>query len=414
MNGKAILILLAVLVSLTIGVVALTSHNAREVSLRKAQEAQPSTELTEGDIRQRIAGNNTFTLELYHVLEGEEGNLFFSPYSISASLGMVYCGARGGTYEEIGRSLHFSLPPAALCSVVAKLDDELGQGKELKIANSLWVEQRYRLKTSFLKLMPDAYGTEPHTVNFASSPESAREEINAWVKEETGGKINDLIPSGGVDSTTSLVLANAIHFQGTWQYRFQPLPEPVDFHLLDGTTAKAPVMSVTASLEYMEGEGYQAVVLPYEEGLSMLILVPDQGTFRAFQNSLSGEKLSSILTSLEEQTVTVTMPKYEYTSGFRLREALESLGMNSPFSCSANFSGMSNGPLQIDEVFHKTFIHVDEQGTEAAAATGITMARSLVRNISITVDHPFIFFIRDAATDAILFVGRVVSPQVKE
>jgi len=162
MNGKAILILLAVLVSLTIGVVALTSHNAREISLRKGQEAQLTTELTEGDIRQRIAGNNTFTLELYHVLEGEEGNLFFSPYSISASLGMVYCGARGGTYEEIGRSLHFSLPPAALCSVVAKLDDELGQGKELKIANSLWVEQRYRLKTSFLKLMPDAYGTEPH------------------------------------------------------------------------------------------------------------------------------------------------------------------------------------------------------------------------------------------------------------
>jgi serpin B len=391
---------------------ALTPHASREVNLLEGrEERQPSTELTEEDIHQHIAGNNTFALELYHVLEGEEGNLFFSPYSISASLGMAYCGARSRTYEEIGRTLHFSLPPAALSSVMAKLDEELGRGNELKIANSLWVEQSYRLKSSFLKLITDGYGTEPHTVNFASSPESAREEINSWVKRKTAGKIKDLIPSGGVDSTTSLVLANAIHFNGTWEYRFQPLPEPRDFHLLDGKTVKVPMMSVIASLKYACGNGFQALVLPYTGGMSMLLLVPDQGTFQTFQDSLSGEKIPSILISLEEQTVTVTMPKYEYASGFRLREALESLGMKDPFSPTANFSGMSNGPLQIDEVFHKAFVHVDEQGTEAAAATATTMSKGLVRSVSVNVDRPFIFLIRHDPTGTVLFIGRVINPE---
>ena len=407
MNGKTILILISVVAAVVVGVMVLKPHEKEPI----ATLVQPK--VTEQELRSHIAGNNTFALELYRVLATGDNNLFFSPYSISTSLGMAYCGARGKTKKEIGSALHFSLPPSAVSSAVATLNKELLRGNGLNMANSLWVQKGHPLTPSFMNIMKEGYGTPPHTVDFAASPTSAREKINAWVKEETAGKIEELIPSDAIDSTTSLVLANAIYFQGTWQYRFQPLPEPRDFHLLDGKTVKVPMMSVTASLKYARADGFQALVLPYTGGISMLLLVPDQEIFQTFQNSLSGEKLSSILTSLEEQTVTVTMPKFEYTSGFRLREALESLGMNSPFSCSANFSGMSNGPLQIDEVFHKAFVHVDEQGTEAAAATGTTMARSLVRKISITVDHPFIFFIRDEESGAILFVGRVVSPQIE-
>ena len=145
----------------------------------------------------------------------------------------------------------------------------------------------------------------------------------------------------------------------------------------------------------------------------MLLLVPNQGTFQTFQDSMSGKKIFSVLTYLEEQTVTVTMPKYEYASGFRLREALEFLGMKSPFFFSANFSGMSNGPLQINEVFHKAFIHVDEQGTEAAAVTATTMSKGLVRSISVNIDRPFIFLIQHAATGTIVFMGRVADPTQK-
>ena len=360
--------------------------------------------------REVVAGNNAFALELYRVLATGDNNLFFSPYSISTSLSMAYCGARGKTEEEMGSALHFSLPPSAVSSAVATLNKELLQGNGLNMANSLWVQKGYPLTASFINIMKEGYGASPHTVDFSSSPTFAREKINAWVKEQTAGKIEELIPVDGINSTTRLLLVNAIYFSGTWKYLFRALPRLEDFHLLDGTMVKIPMMSVTASVEYMQGEGYQAVVLPYEEGLSMLILVPDQGMFRAFQDSLSGEKVSSILMALEEQTITVTMPKFEYASGFRLREALESLGMESPFSSSANFSGMSKDTLYIGEVFHKAFVHVDERGTEAAAATGTTMSRSLVRNISITVDRPFIFFIRDEESGAILFVGRVVSP----
>ena len=409
MNGKTILILITVVAAVVVGLMVLKPHEKEPI----ATLVQPRA--TEQELQSYIAGSSAFALELYRVLATGDNNLFFSPYSISTSLSMAYCGARGKTEEEIGGTLHFSLPPSALSSVVSTLNKELLQGNGLNMANSLWVQKGHPLTPSFINIMKEGYGAPSHTVDFSSSPTFAREEINAWVKEETAGKIEELIPSDGIDSTTSLALTNTICFQGTWQYRFQPLPdEPIDFHLLDGTTAKAPMMSVTASMEYMQGEGYQAVVLPYEEGLSMLILVPDQGVFRAFQDSLSGEKVTSILAALEKQTVTVTMPEFEYASGFRLRKALESLGMKAPFSSEADFSGMSKDALYIDEVFHKAFVHVDEQGTEAAAATGTTMSRSLVRKISITVDHPFIFFIRDEESGAILFVGRVVSPQVEE
>jgi len=364
---------------------------------------------------EEIAGGSlAFMFDLYKVIGKSQGNLFFSPYSISTAISMVYCGARGKTGEEIGSALHFSLPPSALSSAVAVLNKKLIQTNGLSMANSLWIQKGYPLIPSFFDLMDEEYGAPPHTIDFSASPTSAQEEINAWVKEETVGKIGKLIPPDGVDSTTSLVLANAICFQGIWKYQFEPLPETGDFHLLDDSIVKISMMSVAAPLEYMQGDSFQALVLPYKEGLSMLILVPDQGIFEAFQDSLVAENFSSILTSLEKHTVTVTMPHFEYTSGFRLREALESLGMKEAFSPTADFSGMSSDPLQIDEVFHKAFIHVDEQGTDAAAATGTSMLRSLTRNITVNINRPFIFFIRDEASGAMLFMGRVVSPQVEE
>ncbi len=408
MNGKTVLIMLLVVAAAAVFMLLKPYGNAPTVP-----PVQPKA--TEEELEGYIAGSNAFAMEIYQVLASSGNNLFFSPYSISCCLSMVYCGARGKTYAEMKQALHFPLSTSVVSSAVAILTKELLQGKALRMANSLWIQENHPLSPSFVRLMEDGYGAPPHTVDFAASPTSAREKINAWAKKETDAKITKLIPSDGVDSTTSVALANAIYFRDTWEYRFQPLPESRNFHLLDGTTTKVPMMHVAASLEYMQGETYQAVVLPYVERLSMLLLVPDEGAFQTLQASLSEEKLSSILTALEKQTVRLTMPEFEYETGFRLREALERLGMKEAFSSSADFSGISEKPLQIGDVFHKAFVHVDEQGTEAAAATGTSMmGRGLVRNVSITVDRPFIFLIRDEASGVILFVGQVVSPQVGE
>ena len=410
MYGKTILILLIVAVAFSVGLIALTPHEAaREIRPYEGQEPQLAAP-TADDIGQHVAGDNALALELYHVLEEREGNLLFSPYSISASLGMTYCGARGETFKEMRDVLHFSLAPALFSRAVAELGEMLNQENGLYVANSLWTQQSLPFNRSFVMLLHQGYGVEPETVDFVASPENVRRQINTWAAEQTAGKIEHLIPVGGVDSTTRLVLASAIYFKNPWKQPFQTLPQPREFHLLNGRTVRTPMMSVNASLAWVREDTFQAVCLPYEGDTSMLLLLPDLGTFQEFQASLTPEKLNTILASLDEQTLFLTMPKFECASDFQLREALEELGMEIPFSSAANFSGMTKAPLRIAQVFHKAYVHVDEQGTEAGAATAITMARGLTNTPSVNIDRPFIFLIRHDPTGTILFMGRVLNP----
>ncbi|MCL7452602.1 MAG: serpin family protein [Anaerolineae bacterium] len=389
-------------------------------------QATPPAPADPADITKLADGNTAFALELYQLLRQQEGNLFYSPYSISLALAMTYAGARGETEVQMAEALHFDLPqdrlhPAfeALAQVLASrgevAEDKEGEGFRLNVANALWGQEDYQFLATFLAVVEQHYGGGLQPVDFLSAPEEARETINAWVEDETEGKIQDLIPSGVIDSLTRLVLTNAIYFNAAWADPFEPdMTKNGPFYLLDGGEVSVPMMRQMISLPYYAGDGYQAVEMFYDgHELSMVILLPEQSALKAFEGSLDRDQLAAIVQNLEHQPVSLTMPRFEFDAEFSLKEALATLGMPQAFTEAADFSGMTgNRDLLISEVVHKAFVAVDEAGTEAAAATAVEMAvtGAPAEPVQVTLDHPFLFLIRDIETGTILFLGRVVDP----
>jgi serpin B len=375
-----------------------------------------------------VEGNTAFALDLYSRLVEEQGdeNLFYSPYSISLALAMTYAGARGETEEQMADALHYTLPQDQLHPAFNALDQTLesrGEGAEgqddegfrLNIANAIWGQKDYAFRDAFLDVLAVNYGAGLRLLDFAGAPERARNTINEWVSEKTEGKIEELIPRGLIGPMTRLVLTNAIYFNAAWAEPFEEeATRDGAFHPLTGSEVTVPMMRQTTSFGYTEGEGYQAVELPYDgRELSMVVLVPDEGAFHTFEGALDAERLSAIVDGLTNEQVTLTMPRFEYRSGFSVNDALKALGMTDAFSGSADFSGMTGSrDLFISSVIHKAFVSVDEEGTEAAAATAVAMVESAMPGepVELTVDRPFIFTIRDIETGAVLFVGRVVDP----
>jgi serpin B len=386
----------------------------------------PAPEVTEAELAELALGNRAFAFSLYQILREEEGNLFYSPYSISLALAMTYAGARDGTEAQMAEALHFTLPqdrlhPAfhTLAQILASrgegAEGKDGEGFRLNVVNALWGQEGYTFLPAFLELLAENYGAGMRLVDFVTASEQARITINDWASDETEGRIQNLIPPGVPNSLTRLVLTNAIYFNAAWAEPFEPkLTRDGPFYLIDGSEVTVPMMRQTTSLGYGEGEGYQAVELPYDGGeLSMVILLPEAGGLAAFEDSLDAGQVDAILDGLAYQQVTLTMPKFEFDSDFSLSAALARLGMPVAFSSDADFSGMTGSrELFIAEVLHKAFISLDEAGTEAAAATAVMMQLSAMpeRPTEVTVDHPFIFLIRDLETGTILFVGRVVDP----
>ena len=378
------------------------------------------------DQAELVGGNSAFAFDLYHLLKEEEKNLFYSPHSISLALAMTYAGARGETGQQMADTLHYTLPQDRLHPAFNWLDLELasrGEGAEgkdgagfcLNITNTIWGQEDYAFLPEYLDTLSLNYGAGMRLVDFTSDPEASRVAINDWVSDETEGRIKDLIPKGVIDELTRLVLTNAIYFNAAWAEPFEEnRTQDGTFHLLDGSQVTVPMMHQTASFGYAEGEGYQAVELPYDgRELSMVILLPAAGEFESFEESLDAGRVDAIVNDLTYQEIALTMPKFEIESDFSLVDALAEMGMPVAFSMDADFSGMDGTrELYIGEVIHKAFITVDEAGTEAAAATAVEMQLkgAPMASATVTVDRPFIFFIRDVETDAILFVGRVVNP----
>ncbi|PVV82721.1 serpin family protein [Dehalogenimonas alkenigignens] len=378
------------------------------------------------DVSELVAGNTEFALALYQLLKAEDGNIFYSPYSISAALAMTYGGARGETERQMADTLRFTLGQSRLHAAFNALDTALnsrGQGAKgkddepfvLKVVNALWGQRDFKFETSYLDLLAENYGAGLRLVDFIKDTENSRQTINNWVAKETEQRIKDLLPQGSVNDLTRLVLTNAVYFNGGW---LNPFSEDATrggaFNLLDGRKVIVPMMFQSSGMGYAVGEGYQAVELKYDGGeLSMVIILPAEGAFGAFENSLGSAKLASILAALKNNTVNLTMPKFEFDSEFGLKETLAALGMPVAFSDSADFSGMTGRrDLQIQDVVHKSFISVDEAGTEAAAATGVVVGTTSVPldPATVTLDRPFIFLIRDIASGALIFTGRVVDP----
>jgi serpin B len=374
-----------------------------------------------------VEGNSAFAFELYQALKGEEGNLFYSPYSISLALAMTYAGARNETAEQMADTLHFLLEQDRLHPAFNWLDAELasrdegaagkdGEGFRLNIVNAIWGQKDYEFLPDFLDVLAKNYGTGLRILDFITETEKSRLTINDWVSNQTEGRIEDLIPPGAIDALTRFVLTNAIYFNAAWAYPFdEDITADGPFYLLDGGQVIVPMMKQTESFGYTEGKGYQAVELLYDGGeLSMVILLPEAGNFEAFEEGLQSQQVDAIINDLQDTRVTLTMPQFEFDSEFRLNDTLAEMGMRDAFSPGdADFSGMTgNRELYISDVIHKAFVAVDEAGTEAAAATAVIMKRVAVPKppVEVTLDHPFIFLIRDIETGAILFVGRVMNP----
>ncbi len=405
---------------------AVNNGGATEAKSDAARITAPSVPAE--DLAELTAGNRAFGMDLYQQLRVEqEGNLFFSPHSISIALAMTYAGAKGQTAEEMADVLNFTLPAEKLHPAFNALDLALQPGEVseeeqplvLEGANALWGQKGLPFRPAFLDLLAQNYGAGMRLVDFVNAPEPARLAINQWVSDQTRTKIKDLLKEGTVDGSTRLVLVNAIYFKGGWRYTFnKDATSEVPFTRLDGSQVDVPMMywSEADHVLYKQGEGYQSVELPYEGGNAvMTIFVPDAGQFEAFESSLTAERLDVLLGEMESQLVMLSMPKFRNESGFELSTVLIEMGMPTAFSGGADFSGMTEGNgLMIGAVIHKAFVEVNETGTEAAAATAVLMTETALQMddpIPLTIDRPFIYLIRDRQTGEVLFVGRMVDPQ---
>jgi serpin B len=388
-----------------------------------------SQDVSKTDLALLIEGNSAFAFELYQALREKDGNLFYSPHSISLALAMTYAGARGDTENQMGDALRFLLPQDRLHAAFNSLDLELasrGEGAEgkddegfrLHIINAIWGQKDYKFLSTYLDMLAENYGAGLRILDFMKEPEQSRMTINDWVSEQTEERIKDLIPQGAIDELTRLVLTNAIYFNAAWQYPFdEDATSEGDFFLLNGDKVTVPMMRQTASFGYAVEDGYQALELPYDgRELSMVILMPEQGKFASFEASLSRQLVDSIIQKIGYRQVALSIPKFEYKSSFGLKQPLTTLGMEDAFIPeAADFSGMDGRrDLFIQDVLHKAFVSVDEAGTEAAAATAVIVGTTSMppEPIEVKIDRPFIYLIRDIETGTVLFVGRVLNPNL--
>jgi serpin B len=319
--------------------------------------------------------------------------------------------------------LHFALSQEQLHPAFNGLDGQLTQAAgdeeqpfKLNIANSIWGQQDFAFEPDFLDTLAENYGAGLRLVDYQNAAEEARQLINTWVEDETEDKIKDLIPPDALDSMTRLVLANAIYFKAAWQTQFEEeATQDVPFTLLDGSQVTVPTMHQTESMRYASGDGWQAVELAYEGGRqSMLILLPASGEFEAFESSLDAGRVAEIVDRLQWKSVELAFPKFSFESTFELDGVMASMGMPSAFDATrADFSGMrTERDLYISAILHKAFVDVNEEGTEAAAATAVVMrlTSAMEDPEQVSVDRPFMFMIRENDTGSILFAGRVLNP----
>ncbi|NUC73664.1 serpin family protein [Haloterrigena sp. SYSU A558-1] len=396
-------------------------------------------------IAEQIRGNVAVSFDVLAQLREEtpDENLFFSPYSVSVALAMTYAGARGETAAEMADALRYDLEGEALHAAFGALEgeferrnedgrevespawaDEDGEGDgsegddlgfQLSSANAVWRDEGHDFDDAYVQLLEAYYEAGDHLADFSGSPEAAREEINAWVEERTNDRIEDLLPAGSIDRSTRLVLTNAVYFLAAWEHDFDPADtEPGAFTSLDGSETEVEMMHQSQELRYAEIDGHQLVELPYANGdTSMIVVLPAEGEFESVEASFGVDELAIMLEEASRPKVDLALPKFGIESKFSLVETMRELGMERAFDGgSADFSGMvesAESDLFIDDIIHQSFVEVDEEGTEAAAATAVVVEDTAVADrVEMTVDRPFLFCVRDRPTETPLFVGRVV------
>jgi serpin B len=390
---------------------------------------------------------NQFAVDLHRQLATDENNLCISPYSIESALAMTFAGADGETRTEMARVLHFtgdaSSVSASFASLqhsleemsaktaeLAKKSKEFGGPSEpitMNVANRLFAQKDYDFRQDFLSLVKRNYGAEFEPLDFIADAAAATQHINNWVAKQTRDKIRDLIPVGALNKLTRLVLANALYLKAPWADPFsEKTTQPERFFVHGTEPVDVPMMRKTARFGYAKREGFAAVSLPYAGSeLQFLVLLPDDvNGLRALESKLAPNILTECA-KLEAQEINLHLPKFKLEPPtIALAEKLQALGMKSAFDIprgSANFDKIAprkpDDYLYISNVFHKTFIDVDEKGTEAAAATAVVMMRATAMRtekplpIEVKVDRPFVYAIQHVPSGVCLFLGRVTDPR---
>jgi serpin B len=399
------------------------------VSTTAFAERPPAAQKPGEDATAVANGGNAFALDLYRQLaKDQKDNLFFSPASIHTALAMTYAGAGGRTADQMAKTLHFTLGKEKLHPAFGELMKFLnspGKGYDgkpayqLVVANALWGQKGYPFKPEFTKLVKANYEAGLNELDFRDEP-VARKTINDWVAQQTKDKIKDLIPQGVINDLTRLVLTNAIYFKSNWAHQFQKqATKEEDFHVSTDKKVKASMMHQKHYFGYLETDAFQALEMPYMvNDLSMVVFLPKKvDGLPDFEKSLTVENLPKWVAGIRAEQVAVTFPKFKFTSQFGLADVLKGMGMADAFSPdAADFSGMTTmEKLFISAVIHKAFVAVDEEGTEAAAATAVFMTSffSPPPGKPFTADHPFLFLIKHNKTGAILFLGRVMEPKAE-
>ncbi len=385
-----------------------------------------NTSPASGDVSGAVDGNNHFALDYYSKIKDLGGNVFFSPCSIESALAMTYEGARGTTADEMASVMHFQTDNDTRRNSFSALYDRFNSkdsGYVLSTANALWVQKDYQLLDGYTGTVETYYHGKASNVDYGN-PEEARSTINSWVADNTNNKITDLIPQGALDENTRLVLTNAVYFKGTWAKAFNKEDTYQDnFRTAGGDNVDVQMMQRTddkSVFGYAETQDMQILDMPYSGGnISMMILLPKQDSqLSTLEQTLTSGKLMGWESDLKDQRVEVYIPKFKFDTEYLMAKDLQDMGMKAAFSPDADFSGMSGQKdLYISSVIHKAYIEVNEEGTEAAAATAVEMEASVSPNEPqgptipvFRADHPFIFFIQDKETGAILFMGKMNDP----
>ena len=368
-----------------------------------------------------VNSSNQFAFDLYSILKGEEGNIFFSPYSLSTAMAMTYEGARGQTAEEIRQVFYYPEDIQILRQGYAETINQINKKNkkyELRTANALWAQKNFPFLPEYFKAVENYYGGKVTNVDFARDTENSRLTINKWVEEKTSNRIKDLIPQGVITPLTRLVLTNAIYFKGNWETQFpKQNTGEADFTTGADKKVRVPMMFIGGrKFNYTENEFLQLLELPYEGNeLAMLVLLPRHELAEA-EPYLKADKIKELMKDMRQEEVDVYLPRFKFETKYLMggeQGLLGRMGMPTAFSeMRADFSGMTGKPdLYITEVVHQAFVEVNEEGTEAAAATGIIMGvKAVLIKKVFRADHPFIFFILEKRTGTILFFGRVMEP----
>lgn len=360
---------------------------------------------------------NLFALDLYKVLSEKDGNIFFSPFSLSTALAMTYLGAAGNTALQMKQVLHYD--DENLHENFSSLIDSLSTPSKdcmLFVANALWLHKDHPALESFLQALEKYYRATAKIVDFEGDLKNSIRRINSWIEEKTQGKIKDMLSEGDINGLTRLIVTNAIYFKGKWSISFDPSRTKKDvFHLDEVRTVEIDMMNQTANFNYFENDQIQILELSYASSeLSMIVVLPKEGVkLRQVEEALTLEKLQQWIASLCERQVDLWLPKFTFTQRLSLKRTLMKMGMIDAFTDAADFSKIDGTHmLKIQDVIHQAFVEVNEEGTEAAAATAVIIGIKMAPSFPVVfkADRPFLFFIRDKGSGTILFMGRLQKP----